>query len=172
MLHLCCFFMVTFLPCFSMESLPQDDVLPKLILHGVLTGCSFSRTPPTWVHTMDCIPSGKDYFKQEYEQQLLWDNLLLSMGCRSGLEHASCIGFPWASISLGHSYLFHHGLLHGLQSGYLIWHGSHCTNVFWTPAGLVLWPLPWGSLFLSCTVNLLPLMWLHLKILPIIVLMI
>lgn len=40
------------LPLLQLGSLPQDVILPKLILHGPPTGCSSSSAAPKWLSTM------------------------------------------------------------------------------------------------------------------------
>ena len=117
-LHLRCSFMITLCPCFSVGSLPWDAVLPKLILHGLFTGRSSSRTAPIW-----SIP-----------QHLSVRSKLLQHGSPMGgscpLTPCSCVGSSLKAAAPagplhgpqtppGHIHLLHRGLLHGLQHGHL-----------------------------------------------------
>lgn len=43
------------LPLLYVRFLPQDAVLPELVLHGLPTGCSFAGTALMWIPTMGPI---------------------------------------------------------------------------------------------------------------------
>ena len=43
------------LPLLYVRFLPQDAVLPELVLHGLPAGCSFAGTALTWILTMGPI---------------------------------------------------------------------------------------------------------------------
>uniref|UniRef100_A0A8B9I8Z1 Transcription factor RFX3 n=1 Tax=Anser brachyrhynchus TaxID=132585 RepID=A0A8B9I8Z1_9AVES len=119
--------------------------LSSLLQHGVPpTGSSPSRSNPVWASHKEqlfkncskygSIPGGS--IRQEqiaptwvpYGQQLLPDHLLLcgllSTGYRSGPEPAPAGALHGLQPPSDQIHLLHHGLLHALQCGDLLHHGS------------------------------------------------
>jgi len=93
-----------------MASLPQDAVLPELILCGPLSGCSSSMSALLWVCTTDCCPLETDCSSMGGSyRQTLCSTWLRASSCRgSRLFQAtstcctvgSCAGCMWRTALL------------------------------------------------------------------------
>ena len=129
-LHLHRSFMVTLCPYSGMGSLPRDAVLPKLILRGLSTGSSSSRTTPIWVLiTASACQEQTAPARVPHGRQLPPDPLLLcgllSTGCSSSPGPAPAEALHGLQPPPGHIHLLHRGLLNGLQRGDLLRRGTH-----------------------------------------------
>ena len=113
------------LPLLHVGSFPWDAVLPKLILRGLPTGSSSSRTAPTWLRTTGSIPQEQTApawvpHRRQFPPDPLLLRGLLSTGCSSGLGPAPTGALHGPQPPPGHIHLLHRGLLHGLQHGDLL----------------------------------------------------
>lgn len=115
--------------CPDVGFLPQDAVLPELILCGLPTGSSSPSTAPTWLHiTMPTLQA----LLHMAPPALLPHCGMLPTGCSSGLG-LLLWGYPRAVVFRSHP-LLHHRPLHGcmwtsaLQGAHGL-QGSACSSM-------------------------------------------
>lgn len=115
------------LPLFHVGSLPWDAILPKLILRGLPTGSSSSRTAPTWLHTTGSIPQGQTAPARVPHEwvaaapRLLLLRGLLSMGCSSSPGPAPAGALHGLQPPPDHIHLLHVGFSMGCSVEISMW---------------------------------------------------